>query len=50
MPVAAGLLVQVVVREEAAEPKEARNTPFCLSQEKFHTVVLRGLRNMSEAP
>jgi hypothetical protein len=30
--------------------KEARNTPFCLSQEKFHTVVLRGVRDISEAP
>ena len=30
--------------------KEARNTPLCPSQEKFHTGVLRGLRNTSEAP
>ena len=30
--------------------KEARNTPFCPSQEKFYSVVLRGVRNISEAP
>ena len=30
--------------------KEARNTPFCVSQEKFHTVVSPGVRNTSEAP
>jgi hypothetical protein len=30
--------------------EEARNTPLCPSQEKFHTFVLRGLRNISEAP
>ena len=30
--------------------EEARNTPFCPSQEKFHTVVLRGVRNSAEAP
>jgi hypothetical protein len=29
---------------------EARNTPFCPSQDKFHTVVLRGVRNISETP
>ena len=28
--------------------EEARNTPFCPSQGKFHTVVLRGVRNISE--
>ena len=28
--------------------KEARNTPFCPSHEKFHSVVLRGVRNMFE--
>ena len=33
-----------------APNKEARNTPFCPLQEKFHTVVLRRLRNISEAP
>jgi beta-galactosidase GanA len=32
------------------EIKEAINTPFCPSQEKFHTDVLRGFRNISEAP
>ena len=31
-------------------PKEARKSPFCPSQEKFHTVVLGGVRNISEAP
>ena len=30
--------------------KEARNTTFCPLQEKCHTVVLRGVRNISEAP
>ena len=30
--------------------QEARTIPFCPSQKKFHTVVLRGLRNISEAP
>ena len=30
--------------------QEARNTPFCPSQGKSHTVVLRGLGNISEAP
>ena len=30
--------------------EEAINTSFCPSQEKFHTFVLRGLRNISEAP
>ena len=29
---------------------QARNTAFCPSPEKFHTVVLRGVRNISEAP
>ena len=29
---------------------EARNTRFCASQQKFHTVVLRGARNISDAP
>ena len=33
-----------------AEAKEARNVPFCPSQENFDTVVLRGVRNISEAP
>ena len=30
--------------------EEAINTPFCTLQEIFHTFVLRGLRNISEAP
>jgi hypothetical protein len=30
--------------------EEAINTPFCPLQEKFHPFVLRGLRNISEAP
>jgi hypothetical protein len=30
--------------------QEARNTPFCPLQEKFHTFVVRGLSNISEAP
>jgi hypothetical protein len=30
--------------------EEAINTPFCPSQEKFHTGVLRGVRNISVAP
>ena len=30
--------------------KEARNTPFCPSQEELHTVVSRGVGNVSEAP
>jgi hypothetical protein len=30
--------------------QEAINRLFCPSQEKFHTFVLRGLRNISEAP
>ena len=30
--------------------EEAINTPFCSLQEKFRTFVLRGLRNISDAP
>jgi hypothetical protein len=30
--------------------EEARNAPFCPSQEKFDTVVLRAVKNISEAP
>jgi hypothetical protein len=30
--------------------EEPINTPFCPLQEKFRTFVLRGLRNISEAP
>ena len=33
-----------------AMTEEAINRLFCPSQEKFHTFVLRGLRNISEAP
>ena len=36
--------------EKAGGGKEAINTPFRPLQEKFHTFVLRGLRNISEAP
>jgi hypothetical protein len=32
------------------EDEEVINTPFCPLQKKFHTFVLRGLRNISEAP
>ena len=35
---------------ETVTVKEARNTRCCPSQEKFHTAVLRGVRNISEAP
>ena len=34
----------------SGEAEEAINTPFCPLQEKFHTFVLRVLRNISEAP
>jgi hypothetical protein len=36
--------------ETEAFLEEARNTLFFPSQEKFHTFVFRGLRNISEAP
>ena len=36
--------------EEAAVDEEGVNTPFCPLQEKFYPFVLRGLRNISEAP
>jgi hypothetical protein len=36
--------------DESALAEEAMNTPFCRLQEKFHTFVLRCLRNISEAP
>ena len=42
--------VAFVVQFQAVVPKEAGNAPFCRSQEKFHTVVLRGVRNTSGAP
>jgi hypothetical protein len=45
---AKAILEEERLREEMH--KEARNTPFCHSQEKFHTVVLSGVRNISEAP
>ena len=35
---------------DRALAEEARNIQFCPLQEKFHTFVLRGLRNISEAP
>ena len=35
---------------DAAKVQEARNTLFCPSQEKFHTVVLQGVRNISDTP
>ena len=36
---------------KSTRSKEARNTPpFCPSQEKCHTVGLRGVRNIYEAP
>ena len=45
---------QAVEREAAAGAEgvveEAVNAPFCRLQEKFHTFVSRGLRNISEAP
>ena len=34
----------------SGEAEEAINTPFCPLREKTHTFVLRGLRNISEAP
>ena len=49
-----GLDFDAVLREklagEACTNEEAINTPFCPLQEKFHTFVSRGLRNISEAP
>ena len=41
-----------ISREQAvgATLEEVINIPFCPLQEKFHTFVLRGLRNISEAP
>jgi hypothetical protein len=35
---------------ERAAGEEAINTTFCPLQEKFHTFVLRGLRNIYAAP
>jgi hypothetical protein len=36
--------------EKKQKTKKPRNTPFRPSQEKFHTFVLRGVRNISHAP
>jgi hypothetical protein len=41
---------EVVGGHEGVVAEGAINTPFCPLQEKFHTFVLRGLRNISEAP
>ena len=38
--------ISVLIKEDAAQ--EARNTLFCPSQEKFHTVVLKGVSNISD--
>jgi hypothetical protein len=40
----------VVEPEETVTGEEVINTPFCPLQEKFHTFVLRGLRNVSVSP
>jgi hypothetical protein len=47
-----GLVVEHLEHEQDVEEvdEEAINTPFCPLQEKFHAFVLRGLRNISEAP
>ena len=37
-------------KRKGALTQEVINTPFCPYQEKFHTFVLRGVRNISEAP
>ena len=39
-----------LAKDAYAVREEAINTPFCPLQEKFNTFVLRGLRNISEAP
>ena len=42
---------QVVLVADAAaglQAQEARNAPFCLSREKFHAVVSKGVRNISD--
>ena len=46
----ADLLSAPAAGEAVRGDEEAINTPFCPLQEKFHTFVLRGLRNISEAP
>ena len=43
-------LVDAVKNFASRFGEEARNTSFCPSQEKFHTVFLRGVRNIYEAP
>jgi hypothetical protein len=43
-------LAPMVVSAGDNEAEEAINCPFCPLQEKFHTFVLRGLRNIPEAP
>ena len=48
-----GLLKHVLAMATCADvdpDQEVINTLFCPSQEKFHTFVLRGVRNISEAP
>ena len=37
-------------RDGSDDDEEAINTSFCPLQERCHTFVLRGLRNISEAP
>jgi hypothetical protein len=48
---------EVVEREEVhagrdppVVPQEAKNWPNIPLQEKFHTAILRGLRNISDTP
>ena len=43
-------LLRVLQIQLRRVPEEARNTSFCPLQEEFDTFVLRGLRNISEAP
>ena len=51
-PAAAALAVPLRAGQArgGAGGREAISTLFCPSQEKFHTVALRGVRNISEAP
>ena len=50
----AAVLVEILGKEDLSRQdllvEEASNTPFCPSQEKFRTVVLRGVRNISAPP
>ena len=39
-----------VLHESSFIVQEAINTVFCPSQGKFHTFVLRGVRNISDTP